>query len=305
MIDLLSVSQSKRARFLLRAKIPTLVLFLAAVVLVTRVPFTRGSLSIDAMDDSKVQRRYETSEGSPKISDSVDGLSGVETRSSETRGRTDETVLHDVSRISDVQPSVQVDTLTQDLTPDQNESQRLSPGRLPESLEREDAEKADSEHLVGAIDGGEANESGRPTGARKPSITHKFLGIIRRAVVNRPPRTDSEDDQMHAETEDATAPVPIIRRGAQLSDTAQPQGLIIHNPTSSPFSVGFLADGKTYRLDPGQHVKLAGKNSWLVVFHRGGKFGNSRKTLSAGNYSFAVTAKGWTLNAVSADPKLP
>ena len=149
MINSLSVSQSNRARFLLRRKIPTLVLFLAAVVLVTRVPFTRGSLSSDAMDDSKVQRRYETSEGSPKIAASSDGLSGVETRPSEADGRTDETVLHHISQVSDVQPSLEVDTFAQEFTPDQHESQPLLPARQLGSLEREDAEKADSEQLVG------------------------------------------------------------------------------------------------------------------------------------------------------------
>jgi hypothetical protein len=71
--------------------------------------------------------------------------------------------------------------------------------------------------------------------------------------------------------------------------------LRLYNPAKNGGVVYFVIDQDTYSIDAGQTLELTGKDQWVVMFHRGGNFGNSRSTLKPGSYSFSVNKEGWSL----------
>ena len=73
--------------------------------------------------------------------------------------------------------------------------------------------------------------------------------------------------------------------------------LKLHNPAGNGGIVNFVVDDQTYSIAVGETVEFTGKDQWLLKFHRGGEFGNSRVMLKPGSYSFAVTKGGWRLAA--------
>lgn len=79
------------------------------------------------------------------------------------------------------------------------------------------------------------------------------------------------------------------------SKDMDPRVLTLHNPLENGGIVYFVVDEDTYSIDAGQTLALSGKDEWLMMFHRGGNFGNSRRTLKPGSYSFSVSKKGWSL----------
>ena len=73
--------------------------------------------------------------------------------------------------------------------------------------------------------------------------------------------------------------------------------LRLHNPAVNHGIVYFVVDETTYSIDVGQTLELAGNDQWVVMFHRGGDFGNSRNVLKPGSYTFLVSKNGWHLEA--------
>jgi hypothetical protein len=71
-------------------------------------------------------------------------------------------------------------------------------------------------------------------------------------------------------------------------------GLLIANPSGSGGPVQYLVNGDEHLLKPGETQELP-KGRWLIEFHRGGDFGDTAMTLSAGEYNFKVTRQGWDL----------
>ncbi len=115
-------------------------------------------------------------------------------------------------------------------------------------------------------------------------------------VDTAPPSNDSEpanlDDfdlkhvsQLGPESEDSQP---------STSSTGKP-ALKLHNPSENGGIVYFVVDEKTHSINAGQTLELTGQDQWLIRFHRGGNFGNSRSLLKPGSYSFSVTKKGWEL----------
>ncbi len=81
---------------------------------------------------------------------------------------------------------------------------------------------------------------------------------------------------------------------------AEPDGLVVVNPSESGGEVYFLANGTVYHLQPGQSQSFTHGGPWLIHFHRGDSFGNATYQVSRGKFTFHVTPRGWELSQVSA-----
>ena len=122
--------------------------------------------------------------------------------------------------------------------------------------------------------------------------------LIESPSVEAPPVETSTSDDNESEdpetshvsqTEPATDPDPAY------ADEIDDRVLRLHNPEGNGGVVYFVVDEKTYSIEVGRTLELSGKDEWRLMFHRGGKFGNSRATLKPGSYAFAVTKQGWRL----------
>jgi hypothetical protein len=59
--------------------------------------------------------------------------------------------------------------------------------------------------------------------------------------------------------------------------------------------VNYNLNGHPYTMQAKYRQPLAGGKRWVVVFDRGGSFGEARYALSKGTYKFTLTDEGWTL----------
>lgn len=93
----------------------------------------------------------------------------------------------------------------------------------------------------------------------------------------------------------ADAGFPVI------NGTAVPEGkpvdnsntrIVLKNPESNGVSIGYLLNEQTFSMEAGYNQKLPAQD-WLLVFDKGGSFGQARYTLSSGRYEFTQTEKGW------------
>jgi hypothetical protein len=75
--------------------------------------------------------------------------------------------------------------------------------------------------------------------------------------------------------------------------------LVLFNPPETGGPVHFLVDGRPYSLAPGARSQLAGDRPRRIRFDRGEDFGEAVRELSAGDFEFRVTEKGWRLEAAA------
>jgi hypothetical protein len=93
--------------------------------------------------------------------------------------------------------------------------------------------------------------------------------------------------------------IPVTAGGAASEKDEPPVSaslLITNRFSASP--VQFLANGRPQRLEPGESIQLEGSTA-VVAYHRGGAFGDEVRELTAGEFFFLVTAKGWQLQEES------
>ena len=70
------------------------------------------------------------------------------------------------------------------------------------------------------------------------------------------------------------------------------------NPQETRATVGYTLDSAQYSLDPAQSQVYDG-GTRLIVFDRGGSFGQAQYTLQPGTYRFVATDRGWDLRTVT------
>lgn len=78
--------------------------------------------------------------------------------------------------------------------------------------------------------------------------------------------------------------------------------IVIRNAAENGGVVHFLVDREVYSLQPGQSESFPAGRKYRIHFDRGADFGNSLLEISAGEYQFAVTDRGWQL-APQSGPK--
>jgi hypothetical protein len=70
------------------------------------------------------------------------------------------------------------------------------------------------------------------------------------------------------------------------------------NPQETRATVGYTLDSAQYSLDPAQSQVYEG-GTQVIVFDRGGSFGQAQYTLQPGTYRFVSTDRGWDLRTVT------
>ena len=70
------------------------------------------------------------------------------------------------------------------------------------------------------------------------------------------------------------------------------------NPQETRATVGYTLDSAQYSLDPAQSQVYDG-GTRLIVFDRGGSFGQAQYTLQPGTYRFVATDRGWDLRTAT------
>ena len=74
----------------------------------------------------------------------------------------------------------------------------------------------------------------------------------------------------------------------------QKPGKII-NPLSNRLTITFMVNRRSVTLAAGETFELSGTDSWVVAFHRGGKFGNQVAYVYGGDHEFKVDREGWRI----------
>ncbi|NLX55789.1 MAG: hypothetical protein GXY58_11800 [Planctomycetaceae bacterium] len=93
------------------------------------------------------------------------------------------------------------------------------------------------------------------------------------------------------------APAPIASPAPEPAVPPVPQTLVLHNVPQSGGPVRFVVNGQVYELMPGESREFTTGSSWDVQFHRGESFGDARRQLACGVYSFVITEQGWDLQS--------
>ena len=83
-------------------------------------------------------------------------------------------------------------------------------------------------------------------------------------------------------------------------DVNAPAYITLLNPEETRQTVGYTLDSDQYSLDPAQS-KVHDGGPRLIVFERGGAYGQAQYTLQPGTYRFIATDQGWDLRTVT-DP---
>jgi hypothetical protein len=83
-------------------------------------------------------------------------------------------------------------------------------------------------------------------------------------------------------------------------DVDAPAYITLLNPEETRQTVGYTLDSDQYSLDPAQS-KVHDGGPRLIVFERGGAYGQAQYTLQPGTYRFIATDQGWDLRTVT-DP---
>ena len=71
--------------------------------------------------------------------------------------------------------------------------------------------------------------------------------------------------------------------------------ITIQNAAGRSVPVSCIVDSQDVSLRDGEIRTFTGRGSRVVEFDRGGDFGAARYDLTAGDYQFLITAKGWDL----------
>lgn len=74
------------------------------------------------------------------------------------------------------------------------------------------------------------------------------------------------------------------------------------NPVTNTATVRFIVNGERIELKPGERRTLSGGDSWLVRFHRGGKFGAAMEPIYEGQHQFVIGPQGWRLERADDAP---
>jgi hypothetical protein len=87
------------------------------------------------------------------------------------------------------------------------------------------------------------------------------------------------------------------RRSVAPMQVAQPVGdglpIKIVCPDDAGTSLKYSLNEYDYEIKPGESQTLVNNRRWVITFDRGGEFGTAQYSMSAGIYTFALTAKGW------------
>lgn len=89
-------------------------------------------------------------------------------------------------------------------------------------------------------------------------------------------------------------PEPIHTAPSAVVKATEPT-LVVVNAYAGKATVQFTLNGKVVALQPGQSIQLATEGPHVVLFHRGGNFGNVRHALTEGRYGFDIGSTGWEL----------
>lgn len=71
--------------------------------------------------------------------------------------------------------------------------------------------------------------------------------------------------------------------------------ITIQNAAGRSVPVAFVVDTQDVSLRDGEVRTFTGPSSRVIEFDRGGDFGSARYDLTAGDYEFVITARGWDL----------
>jgi hypothetical protein len=71
--------------------------------------------------------------------------------------------------------------------------------------------------------------------------------------------------------------------------------VVIVNAGEPGPAIEYVVDGRTYKIESGQHQRLVVKPRSTILYDRGGELGGQRYTLSAGVYEFRSGTHGWAL----------
>ena len=94
---------------------------------------------------------------------------------------------------------------------------------------------------------------------------------------------------------------PAAERSGQPSYSIEPisGGMNVTNPAANHGAIRFLVNRHVIELQPGEAHQFPPSDSWNIQYHPGGDFDNVQRTVSAGNYEFRVTRRGWRLEPAS------
>lgn len=98
-----------------------------------------------------------------------------------------------------------------------------------------------------------------------------------------------------AEFTRAGAPEPKQPEPTGVQPTSTTAPLVLTNLYNGKATIHFALDGKVVTLQPGQSTELRDGRQHVVLFHRGGNFGNVQQVLTQGRFGFHVGNSGWEL----------
>ena len=134
------------------------------------------------------------------------------------------------------------------------------------------------------------NSMGQSAGRAAQAIGQSTLDSLKHPASATPSPHATAQTEVPATTTtvEPTAPTPEVK-------TASSTRVLLVNPSTTGGVIHYLVNGATYSLYPGQMQELDGGQTLRVEFHRGGNFGDARRSLTPGRYEFQVTADGWKL----------
>lgn len=81
--------------------------------------------------------------------------------------------------------------------------------------------------------------------------------------------------------------------GAGQAPAGYAQPIRITNPSTATAPINYSLNGFQYTIRPGESQTLINDRLWTIQFDRGGEFGQTRYSLSPGQFEFTPTATGW------------
>jgi hypothetical protein len=132
---------------------------------------------------------------------------------------------------------------------------------------------------------------------RYPNLTANLLRAIDSKVCLRGTGAGRLEIQ---EAELTDLGVPLLHPGATpLADargSSATSGVLVYNPAGNKMKVGYVIDGVSYELKPGDSRAHAITAKSQITYNRGGTLGNATYKLTASTYQFAIQARGWQVN---------
>jgi hypothetical protein len=266
---------------LLRMRVP-LVAFLALnAALVVAVPFARSKSSNDA-----AQTQVAQSQPADPSQAAQPGYMATSPNKPYAGSPTDDPAQSLAARLTrkGTDPSAARELLKQDL-------ERQAAAQREQSAWNRVAANQFADSSVGA-----AHISTRALSELLADGTAKFVGLVAAARTNPDESVTklpaAQNGTVTATTRDTKPTAPSVE------SPAEPDSLVVFNPSDTGGEVFFLANGLAYCLQPGQSQQLAADSPWLMHFHRGDAYGNAKYSVSRGTYMFHVTRHGWELSQI-------